>query len=189
MGCKTENPTFAIREYGNKAVHYGSGNPFGHTGDRKLASSITEQWGSAVLTTAALCMALNVYWEARSEPIEGQYAVAQVTFNRARHDPDIVCSVVFKRKQFSWANRLTEVSGDERTRRAKRYVPADERAWKTAKEVAVDTLSGKSKNIVGDATFYHSHKVSPAWAKHMQFVKTVGNHKFYYFDKSTLIYN
>jgi hypothetical protein len=31
------------------------------------------------------CLALNIYWEARSEPKKGQIAVAQVTVNRVNH--------------------------------------------------------------------------------------------------------
>ena len=54
-----------------------------------------------LISTAALCLALNVFHEARGEFIPGQYAVALVTLNRAEHDPAKVCDVVFKRHQFS----------------------------------------------------------------------------------------
>ena len=42
------------------------------------------------------CIALNVYYEARSEPLEGQYAVAHVVLNRVADDkfPDDACKVV-----------------------------------------------------------------------------------------------
>ena len=42
------------------------------------------------------CLALNVYFEARSEDVVGQYAVAEVTLNRVASDrfPDTVCDVV-----------------------------------------------------------------------------------------------
>ena len=42
------------------------------------------------------CLALAVYFEARSEPIAGQLAVAQVIENRvaSRHYPDNACEVV-----------------------------------------------------------------------------------------------
>src|SRR5258706_5652330 len=42
------------------------------------------------------CLAENVYFEARGEPLEGQYAVAEVTLNRTRseHFPHTVCGVV-----------------------------------------------------------------------------------------------
>ena len=41
------------------------------------------------------CLARNIYHEARGEPLEGQYAVAEVTMNRkARTPSSTVCSVV-----------------------------------------------------------------------------------------------
>ena len=35
-----------------------------------------------MIETALMCLALNIYFEARSEPIEGQIAIAEVTLNR-----------------------------------------------------------------------------------------------------------
>src|SRR5215472_7293056 len=42
------------------------------------------------------CLAENVYFEARGEPLAGQYAVAQVTLNRthAQNFPHTICQVV-----------------------------------------------------------------------------------------------
>jgi hypothetical protein len=42
------------------------------------------------------CLAENIYFEARGEPLDGQYAVAEVTLNRTRSDnfPHTVCGVV-----------------------------------------------------------------------------------------------
>ena len=60
---------------------------------------------------ALQCLALNVYWEARSEPMQGQLAVAAVTLNRVNDPrfPDDICDVVRQggevrkhRCQFSW---------------------------------------------------------------------------------------
>ena len=42
------------------------------------------------------CLAENIYFEARGEPLRGQYAVAEVTLNRVAspHFPDTICDVV-----------------------------------------------------------------------------------------------
>ena len=57
------------------------------------------------------CMALNIYHEARGEPIEGKIAVGHVVLNRAasRRFPGQICAVVKQggenrryRCQFSW---------------------------------------------------------------------------------------
>ena len=52
------------------------------------------------------CLAINIYFEARSEPIEGQVAVAWVTLNRrdAEGFRDTVCIVVHQYMQFSWTH-------------------------------------------------------------------------------------
>ena len=61
-----------------------------------------------MIETTLLCLALNMYFEARSEPIAGQIAVAEVTLNRVAspHYPNTVCEVVLQDNsegcQFSW---------------------------------------------------------------------------------------
>ena len=44
----------------------------------------------------AMCMALNIYYESRSDNLAGQYAVADVVLNRVHDDryPDTVCEVI-----------------------------------------------------------------------------------------------
>ena len=57
-----------------------------------------------ILNTALTCLALNIYHEARSEPLYSQVAVAQVTLNRVSNPnyPSTVCGVVTQKGQFSW---------------------------------------------------------------------------------------
>src|SRR5437016_1071276 len=45
------------------------------------------------------CLARNVYFEARGEPLAGQFAVAEVTMNRkaSRLFPRTVCAVVYQK--------------------------------------------------------------------------------------------
>ena len=52
------------------------------------------------------CLALNVYYEARGEPLAGMYAVAEVTMNRvASHRyPETVCGVVYE-KRWDWLRK------------------------------------------------------------------------------------
>ena len=84
------------------------------------------------------CLAKNVYHEARGEPIDGQYAVAEVTMNRvaSKHYPNTVCDVVYQtnfdviRKRnvsaFSWTELDLTAPIDDRIW---------QRAWKIAEEV------------------------------------------------------
>src|SRR5689334_22190240 len=70
-------------------------------------------WGSLVVSKDELmCLALNDYWEARSEVTAGRIAVARVVLNRAMDPrfPSNVCDVIKQNKvpgsktgcQFSW---------------------------------------------------------------------------------------
>ena len=44
------------------------------------------------------CLAKNIYFEAKSEPIAGQYAVADVVLNRVKDSrfPNTICEVVYE---------------------------------------------------------------------------------------------
>lgn len=133
-----------------------------------------------ILESAALCLALNVFYEARSEFIPGQYAVAAVTMNRAKGDQRKVCDVVFKPKQFSWAN------GVQRTKNAwvipsvtLRAAQSDPEAWALAWHVARWTLAGKIPDITQGAEFYHTKAVKPIWRHQLTPTKTMGQHRFY----------
>ena len=50
----------------------------------------------AILETALMCMAFNIYHEARNESMLGQIAVGQVVMNRVwdKRFPNTVCEVV-----------------------------------------------------------------------------------------------
>ena len=126
------------------------------------------------LSTAALCLALNIYHEARSEPLAGQHAVAHVTMNRAGRDPEKLCDVVFKPKQFSWANPLTEVSGDERRRRAQKFIPKEKKAWQLARSIAYHAVNGNLQDFTKGATHYHTKHVRPKWRHAFERVHIVG---------------
>lgn len=122
-----------------------------------------------LMSTALMCLAMNVYHEARSENMMGKYAVAHVVMNRVEHKrfPNKVCGVVKQRHQFSW---YWDGKSD---------TPTEPYAWAEAQMIAHDVLSGVAPDITKGALFYHATYVSPYWAK--QFTKTVtyGQHIFY----------
>jgi N-acetylmuramoyl-L-alanine amidase len=114
------------------------------------------------------CLARNVYFEARGEPLAGQYAVAEVTMNRkasARY-PRTVCEVVYQKSAFSWTDlgQLPEPRGEE---------------WKLAWKVAEAAYYGKDAPRLQGALFYHATYVFPEWAKDKRPVARIGKHIFY----------
>jgi N-acetylmuramoyl-L-alanine amidase len=122
-----------------------------------------------MIAEAILCLALNVYHEARGEGPEGMAAVATVTLNRVAHPdwPDTICEVVRQPAQFSWT-----LGGDP---------PVSEpKEWTRAKRVAVDILLGERLEPVDyRAVYYHAQSVSPAWGPRMERLTQIGNHIFY----------
>ena len=122
------------------------------------------------------CLALNVYYEARSEPMDGQYAVAHVVLNRVADDafPDDACKVVKQgyhkgrhRCQFSW---YCDGKSDN---------PKDSLSWVVAQVVAYNTLYGHHRDNTHGATHYHATYVNPWWRKHYDKTVAHGSHIFY----------
>lgn len=53
-----------------------------------------------MIKTALLCLALTIFHESRGEPIEGQYAVAEVVLNRAEKEILKYVKLYIKRGNF-----------------------------------------------------------------------------------------
>lgn len=146
-------------------------------------ASATNAWASSdesadIGARELKCLAMNIYHEARGEPIEGQLAVAMVTMNRVYSGtyPDTVCKVVWQRRQFSW------------THDGKPDRPEDVRSWKLAKKIAdfvynkyqvYSGLSGGAMDLTKGALYYYAPKlVNPHWANHKEKTTEIGNHVF-----------
>lgn len=130
-----------------------------------------------VVVTATMCLALNVFHEARNQLIPGQYAVALVTRNRARKSGDTICEEVFKPKQFSWTDRVRRVQGGWAIPAS--LQPREVDAWRLAYRIAQVTLQGSMADITQGATFYHTTAVAPSWRLAMGKRRTIGDHVFY----------
>ena len=57
-----------------------------------------------MLTASLVCLALNVYHEAKNQSFLGQVAVAQVVMNRVKDKryPNTVCEVVKQGQTYKW---------------------------------------------------------------------------------------
>ncbi len=131
--------------------------------------------GSALDRARALeCLTTAIYYEAASEPDDGQAAVAQVILNRVRHPtfPNTVCGVIYQgsdRKgcQFSYA------CDGAMARRP------SARGWARARRAADLALSGRVFAPVGMATHYHTYAVTPYWNKSLVMTGVYGAHFFH----------
>jgi cell wall hydrolase len=119
-----------------------------------------------MIDVVLFCLAFNVYFEARGEPLQGQWAVAEVTMLRASLSGRSPCEEVFTDRQFSW----TLMERPTITHRV---------AWDTALYVAKGTLEHGSSFAKGATHFFNPREANPKWAKEMCKVATIGKHVFY----------
>lgn len=136
-----------------------------------------------IVATALTCLALNIFNEARSEPIMGQYAVALVTINRAESRAGRgVCEETFKPKQFSWTTGVKATAQGWHIPKAMRpdlHNPIEAHAWWKAQVIARTALAGRMPDFTQGALHYHATYVKPTWARAMQPVRRIGKHIFY----------
>lgn len=136
-----------------------------------------------------MCLAKNLYFEARGESDEGIKAVALVTINRAvdHKFPDSICQVVYQAKvkvdhtdpskvvpykhqcQFSW---FCDGKPDE---------IKDKNSWDRVYNIAYNMYVHYDKihDFTDGATYYHADYVSPYWSKKFDKTVKVDRHIFY----------
>lgn len=123
------------------------------------------------------CLALNIYFEARSEPEAGKYAVGHVVLNRVADPryPDSICEVVqeggqetLHRCQFSW---WCDGESD---------LPTEAAAWQQSKMIANYVYWGFSKDPTFGALWYHADYVRPSWRRALLRGPEIGRHIFYH---------
>ena len=134
-----------------------------------LATLVSQLRDSDAGSRELECLAVGVYFEAKSEPLAGQLAVGQVIANRADSGgrfPGSYCGVLFQRGQFSF------IRG-----RSLPAVPHSSKQWKTAVAIAKIVDQDLKDSEVGNALFFHARYVSPRWR--LKRVAAIGNHIFY----------
>ena len=140
-----------------------------------------------MIAEALMCMALNIYHEARNQSMVGQVAVGEVVMNRVEDSrfPDTICEVVkqavtykntdkpvLHKCQFSWY-----CDGKDDT-------PKNEKAWRKAQDVAFLVIYDKIKlDVTEGATHYHATYVRPSWAKTKKRTTRIEKHIFYRWEK------
>ena len=128
------------------------------------------------LSDEITCLAQNIYFEARSEPVDGMLAVGHVVLNRVASDrfPDTVCNVVRQggerrrhRCQFSW---WCDGRSDK---------PHNKDAWNAARLIAWFVYNGQTLDPTGGALWYHAVYVNPYWREAFVAGPQIGRHIFY----------
>lgn len=130
-------------------------------------------------------LALNMYYEARGEGVDGMLLIADVTLTRVDYPyyPDNICDVVFQgvrdsngnmvrhKCQFSW---YCDGASDR---------PKDAELWSLAQELSEGVLDGSVETLGVVATHYYSPTRAsrvPNWASVYVSVGEYAGHRFYY---------
>ena len=121
-----------------------------------------------------ICLAAAIFFESRSQPLQGQYAVAKVVMNRVESHrwPDNICDVVFQPKQFSFTH-------DGKSDNYHKYNSnvGDRQAIDIAETIAKSVMKGDVINLT--STHYHATFVRPYWASEYHLDGRIGGHYFY----------
>ncbi len=123
------------------------------------------------------CLADNIFFEAASEPVIGQLAVAYVTINRvlSGNYANNICGVVEQKTngtcQFSW------YCMSENLRR--RLTVRETEEYNRIREISAHVFVNhdRKNDVTKGATFYHADYVNPRW--NLQKSDKIGTHIFY----------
>lgn len=118
-------------------------------------------------TQDIVCLAQNIYYEARGESLLGKLAVAKVTLNRVDSGKfaSSICGVVYQPRQFSWTNevpgKITELA-----------------AWRESLDIAHIAVENGIEELEDfTAMYYHNNTVKPKWRRKVY--AKIGKHIFY----------
>ena len=158
-----------------------------------LALSYEVETGVNVNEEELACMAENIYFEGRAEPMVGKIAIGHVVLNRIEDSrfPNTICEVVKQgphrpswkgtgemipirhKCQFSW---YCDGKSD------KIY---DTETFESIYQLTEGVVSGTMDilDITEGATHYHADYVSPAWKKSKTKTTEIGDHIFYRWEK------
>ena len=128
----------------------------------KVASSLGRnlQRRTIMIKSALLCLALSVFYESRGEPIEGQYAVAEVVLDRVSDRNLSVCEVIYEKNQFLNANKW-------------KIPNENNKDWQKSLLVASNSLTKKT-NYTHNSKFFKVKKLKKRGKSII-----IGNHAFY----------
>lgn len=121
-----------------------------------------------------VCLARNIYFESRGQPLAGQVGVAMVTLNRLDQNyANTICGVVRQRLvpnvcQFSWVCTHPNAR-------------AGGNAWREAVGVALAVLHSRLEieDPTHGATHFHATYVRPSWGRQYAELQRIGDHIFY----------
>ena len=131
------------------------------------------------LVRQSQCLAQAIYYEARSESLNGQLGVAEVIINRVNDHryPNTICDVVFQ-----GATRTTGCQFTFTCDGAMNKQPRGSK-WDKAQSIAAHVMMDLNERKTGGATHYHATYVDPVWNSGLIKTNKIGTHIFYRFPR------
>lgn len=121
------------------------------------------------------CLAEALYFEARGESVQGQFAVGEVILNRVASAayPQSLCGVVKQGTGRKYACQFSyNCDGTPN-------VINEPQAWDRAGKIAALLLDGTPSDLTSGATHFHTNAVNPSWSRSFMRTTTIGAHLFY----------
>jgi len=173
-----------------------------------LAMSYEVETGVSVNEHELKCMAENIYFEGRAEPMMGKIAIGHVVMNRIedKRFPGTICDVVHQGPvRESWKTKKDPTLADEdriyypRKHRCQfswwcdgqkdiiwatymngEVIESNMTAWRDSIHVALFIMNGDyAKDPTDGAVFYYNpHIANPNWGKIYNETAMIGNHRF-----------
>jgi spore germination cell wall hydrolase CwlJ-like protein len=144
-------------------------------------------------TPSVICLAHNMYFEARGQGSAGLLAVSSVVLNRVKDSrfPNTICEVVKQGPtRESWQKDGTFIPVRHKCQFSwycdgKSDVPKDKKTYNRLLEIAKSLVYDKLPfiDITDGALFYHADYVNPDWAKTKTKTVEIQDHIFYKWDK------
>ena len=139
-----------------------------------------------MIAEAIVCLALNVYHEAKNQSLAGQIAVAEVVMNRVDDSryPNNVCDVVKQGLTYKWKPSVPIRNQCQFSWYCdgKSDVAKEKEAWEESLSVAKGVYYGYLDAYLEGATHYHAYYVNPSWAETKTYITRIDDHIFYRWD-------
>ena len=153
------------------------------------ANADTVQTQKQFMIDESFCLAQNVYFEARNQPLAGQMAVISVTVNRMndKRFPNTICGVVYQGPHRpSWKDQTVMIPVKNRCQFSwycdgKSDRVHDMETFNRIFELTTGVVDGSYTiaDITEGATHYHADYVEPSWAKTKTKTIEIEDHIFY----------
>jgi len=147
---------------------------------------------SSNLNADAECLALNIYYEARNQPLAGKLAVASVVINRVNDErfPNTICEVVYQgptRPSWKGTGELIPIRNKCQFSwycDGKSDIPLELNQFNSIYDLSIDIIETNVFNldITDGATHYHADYVTPSWASSKTKTVEIEDHIFYRWD-------